>query len=122
MTRPFNEDLHAVKGRSTCIPLEKKTFYSLHYLYGVSPRIARELCHKAGVDPEGVSRNLHEDELARLAALMDKYQKAKARLPWFDPLFATWLLIVVAGVCATSVILVGFVYCVLIPMTTRSVQ
>ena len=30
------------------------------------------MCHKAGVDPEGVAKNLHEDELARLAALMDK--------------------------------------------------
>jgi small subunit ribosomal protein S13 len=54
------------------IPSEKKTFYSLQYLYGVGPQVARELCHKAGVDPEGTAKNLHEDELARLAALMDK--------------------------------------------------
>ena len=32
------------------IPSEKKTIYSLQYLYGVGPRVARELCHKAGVD------------------------------------------------------------------------
>ena len=54
------------------IPSEKKTVFSLQYLYGVGPRVARELCHKAGIDPEGVARNLHEDELARLAALLDK--------------------------------------------------
>ncbi|MCX7390732.1 MAG: 30S ribosomal protein S13 [Planctomycetota bacterium] len=54
------------------IPSEKKTIYSLQYLYGVGQRVARELCHKAGVDPEGTARNLHEDELARLASLMDK--------------------------------------------------
>lgn len=54
------------------IPSEKKTIYSLQYLYGVGQRVARDLCHKAGVDPEGTARNLHEDELARLAALMDK--------------------------------------------------
>ena len=41
-------------------------------LYGVGPQIARELCHKAGVDPHSQARDLHEDELARLAALMDK--------------------------------------------------
>ena len=35
-------------------------------------RIARELCHKAGVDPLSTARDLHEDELARLAALLDK--------------------------------------------------
>jgi small subunit ribosomal protein S13 len=54
------------------IPSEKKTIYSLQYLYGVGPRVARELCHKAGVDPLGVARDLHEDELARMAALLDK--------------------------------------------------
>jgi small subunit ribosomal protein S13 len=54
------------------IPSEKKTIYSLQYLYGVGPRVARELCHKAGVNPLGSARDLHEDELARLAALLDK--------------------------------------------------
>jgi len=53
------------------LPSEKKTIFSLQYLYGVGPPVAREQCHKAGVDPEGVARNLHEDELAPLAALMD---------------------------------------------------
>ncbi len=54
------------------IPSDKKTVYSLQYLYGVGPQIARELCHKAGVNPLSQARDLHEDELARLAALMDK--------------------------------------------------
>jgi small subunit ribosomal protein S13 len=40
------------------IPSEKRTIYSLQYLYGVGPRVARELCHKAGVDPEGIARSL----------------------------------------------------------------
>jgi small subunit ribosomal protein S13 len=54
------------------IPSDKKTVFSLQYLYGVGPKIARELCNKAGVDPMSTARDLHEDELARLAALMDK--------------------------------------------------
>jgi small subunit ribosomal protein S13 len=54
------------------IPSEKKTIYSLQYLYGVGPRVARELCHKAGVDPLSNARDLHEDELARMASLLDK--------------------------------------------------
>ena len=45
---------------------------SLQYLYGVGPKIARELCHKAGVNPQAQARDLHEDEVARLAALLDK--------------------------------------------------
>ena len=54
------------------IPSDKKTVYSLQYLYGVGPRIARELCLKAGVSPESQARDLHEDELARMASLLDK--------------------------------------------------
>lgn len=54
------------------IPSEKKTIFSLQYIYGVGPRVARELCQKAGVDPLSQARNLHEDELARIATLLDK--------------------------------------------------
>jgi small subunit ribosomal protein S13 len=54
------------------IPNDRQTVISLQYLYGVGQHIARELCHKAGIDPHGRARDLHEDELARLAALMDK--------------------------------------------------
>ena len=42
------------------IPPDKPTFISLQYLYGVGPRTARALCHKAGVDPQGAARDLHE--------------------------------------------------------------
>lgn len=54
------------------IPSDRQTHVSLQYLYGVGPRIALELCHKAGVDPHAKARELHEDELARMAALLDK--------------------------------------------------
>jgi len=54
------------------IPSDKKSVYSLQYLYGVGPRVARELCHKAGVDPQAMARDLQEDEIARIAALLDK--------------------------------------------------
>ena len=40
------------------IPSEKKTIYSLQYLYGVGQRVARELCHKAGVDPDVLYESL----------------------------------------------------------------
>ena len=54
------------------IPGERPTVISLTYLYGVGPKIARDLCHKAGVDPQSRARDLREDELARMAALLDK--------------------------------------------------
>lgn len=54
------------------IPADKPTVISLTYLYGVGPKISRELCHKAGLDPQTRARELTEDEVARLAALLDK--------------------------------------------------
>ncbi len=54
------------------IPGNKPSWISLTYLYGVGEKISRELCHKAGVDPQGRAKDLREDELARLAALLDK--------------------------------------------------
>ncbi len=54
------------------IPAERKAVVSLTYLYGVGPQTARELCHKAGIDGTVRARDLSEDEVARLAALLDK--------------------------------------------------
>jgi small subunit ribosomal protein S13 len=54
------------------IPSDRPTVVSLTYLYGVGNKIARELCQKAGVDPSKRARELAEDELGRLAALMER--------------------------------------------------
>ncbi|GIW93974.1 MAG: 30S ribosomal protein S13 [Pirellulaceae bacterium] len=54
------------------IPNDKPTVISLQYLYGVGPRIARELCHKAGIDPQRRARELNEDEIGRLAAMLER--------------------------------------------------
>ena len=54
------------------IPNDKPTFVSLTYLYGVGPKVSRALCHKAGVDPQKRARDLAEDEIGRLAALLER--------------------------------------------------
>lgn len=54
------------------IPNDRPTAVALTYLYGVGSKTARGLCHDAGVDPQVRARDLREDELARLAALLDK--------------------------------------------------
>ena len=54
------------------IPNDRPTVVALTYLYGVGPKTARALCHDAGIDPHLRSRDLREDELARLAAILDK--------------------------------------------------
>ena len=54
------------------IPNDRPTVVSLTYLYGVGPKTARELCHKTGIEPQRPARDLKEDELGRIAALLDK--------------------------------------------------
>ena len=54
------------------IPPDRKTVVSLTYLYGVGGKTARDLCHNAGINGEVIARDLSEDEVARLAALLDK--------------------------------------------------
>ena len=43
------------------IPNDRSTVVSLTYLYGVGRQIARELCHKAGVDPQAKARDRYAD-------------------------------------------------------------
>jgi small subunit ribosomal protein S13 len=62
------------------IPADRQMVISLTYLYGVGPKIARELCHKAGIDPAGKARDLGEDEVARIAALLDKDYTVEGQL------------------------------------------
>ena len=47
------------------IPNDRPTVVSLTYLYGVGRQIARELCHKAGIEtpvpvPQGIGRRAKE--------------------------------------------------------------
>ena len=53
------------------IPNDKKSVISLTYLYGVGPQTARDLCHKAGVDPDKKARDMSDEELSRLAKLLE---------------------------------------------------
>jgi len=54
------------------IPNDRAAEVSLTYLFGVGPKTARDLCRKAGVDPRKSARELVEDELGRLAALLER--------------------------------------------------
>ena len=54
------------------IPNDKPAHVSLRYLYGVGPKTARDLCRNAGIDPQTQARDLAEDELGRVAALLER--------------------------------------------------
>lgn len=54
------------------LPNDKKIFVSLQYLYGVGASRASDICFSAGIDHRAVARSLTEEDLARIANLLDK--------------------------------------------------
>ena len=62
------------------IPNNRQIVISLTYLYGVGPATARELCRKAGVDATARARDLSENDVARLATLLDNDYTVEGQL------------------------------------------
>jgi small subunit ribosomal protein S13 len=54
------------------IPGDKPTHIALRYLYGIGPTLARRLCEQARLDPQRKAKELSDEELARLANILDK--------------------------------------------------
>jgi small subunit ribosomal protein S13 len=54
------------------IPNNKKVHISLRYLYGIGPTNALEVCKKAEVDSNKRASELTEDEIARMAGVIDR--------------------------------------------------
>jgi small subunit ribosomal protein S13 len=44
----------------------------LRYIYGIGPTTALQLCGKAKVDPQRRAKDLTEDEVSRLAGILDR--------------------------------------------------
>ena len=54
------------------IPNEKWILISLTYIHGIGRVMAGRLCTEAGIDPQTKSKDLTEDQLSRLAGIIDK--------------------------------------------------
>jgi small subunit ribosomal protein S13 len=54
------------------IPANKKVLYALRYIYGIGPKRALEIVEKGGVDPNVRAGKLTEDELSRIAAIIER--------------------------------------------------
>jgi small subunit ribosomal protein S13 len=54
------------------IPNDKQIQYSLTYLYGVGLYTAREACEKMNIDPTRAAGDLSEEEVSRLAAMLER--------------------------------------------------
>ena len=54
------------------IPPDKPTHISLRYIRGLGPTTALEVCEKLNIDPQRRAKELSDDDLARLATILDR--------------------------------------------------
>jgi small subunit ribosomal protein S13 len=53
------------------IPNDKKLIISLQYIYGIGEKAAKDICAKSGIDPNIRAKNLTEDQLSKITAVLD---------------------------------------------------
>jgi len=54
------------------VPGEKTTWCALTYIYGIGRTSAFQICKEAQIDPNGRAKNLTEDEVGRIATVIDR--------------------------------------------------
>lgn len=62
------------------LPADKPTHISLRYIYGIGPTTAIELCEKANVDAQRKARDLSDEEIARIAGILDREYVVEGQL------------------------------------------
>ena len=62
------------------LPSDKPTHISLRYIRGIGPTTALEVCGKAKVDPQRKARDLKEDDVARLAGILEREYSVEGQL------------------------------------------
>lgn len=62
------------------IPKDKKIRVSLCYIYGVGPKIAKDILDSTGIDPERKARELKDEETSKLAKHIQSNYKVEGEL------------------------------------------
>jgi small subunit ribosomal protein S13 len=62
------------------LPNEKPTHISLRYIRGIGPTTALEVCDKAKVNPQRKAKELTEEEVARIAGILDREYVVEGQL------------------------------------------
>lgn len=62
------------------IPADKPIGISLRYLYGIGPSTARTILKHAEINPQMRAKSLSEDELSRIAAIIDREYTVEGQL------------------------------------------
>jgi len=53
------------------IPNDKPTVYSLRYIYGIGFTSAKQICQKTGIEPMKRAKELTEEELSKIASVLE---------------------------------------------------
>jgi small subunit ribosomal protein S13 len=62
------------------LPSDKPTHISLRYIFGIGAATALELCEKTRVDPQRKAKDLSDEEIARLAGILDREYVVEGQL------------------------------------------
>ena len=62
------------------LPKEKRIEISLTYIYGIGRSASNKILKSAGVDPNTRTKNLKEEEVSRIAAVIQKEHKVEGDL------------------------------------------
>ncbi len=62
------------------LPNDKRIEIALRYIYGVGPSNARDILKEAGIDPNVRAKNLTEDEVSRIAGVIDRTYVVEGQL------------------------------------------
>ncbi len=62
------------------IPKEKKIYVSLSYLYGIGQSLARRILADVKISPDVRAKDLSEDEISRITALIQKDYRVEGTL------------------------------------------
>src|SRR5262249_59452513 len=54
------------------LPSNKPTHISLRYIYGIGPTTSLRLCEQARVDPQRRAKDLSDEDIARIAGILDR--------------------------------------------------
>ena len=62
------------------IPAAKRIEYSLRYIYGIGPKIALDVLKEAGIEIGVKARDLTEEEVTRIAGVIDRNCQVEGQL------------------------------------------
>ncbi|HUU85033.1 MAG TPA: 30S ribosomal protein S13 [Phycisphaerae bacterium] len=62
------------------IPADKRVVTSLTYIYGIGPTIARDVLKEAQIDGQVKAKDLTEDEVSRVAGILDRNYQVEGQL------------------------------------------